>query len=199
MTVTTIPPSTRTTDFSMGAGLPSHRLWLTHAEQHLNEDLFVNALRQYVDAIAFQCLNDSPAEYEDFINDLTEVSAADAPTRNDVRFAHLLHCYADYMPSPDCELLDANIEGCQVWLSPTGTVVIDLVTTLALTELSPFDDQEVVMRALREGQHAFGSMLVGVRHLVLDAPHESSVYRPNGGGEPFLTSALNAGFIGESQ
>ena len=182
MTITTTPPSTRPNHFSMGAGLPSSRLWLASAEQYLHEDLFVNALRQYVDAIARQCLHDSPSEYEDFINDLTEVSAADAPTRNDARFAHLLHCFADYLPSPDCELLDSDIEGCQVWLSPTGAVVIDLVTTLALTELSPFDDQEVVMRALREGQHAFGSTLVGVRHIVLDAPHESSLYRPNGGG-----------------
>ena len=192
MTITAPLPSTRFTEFAVGAGLPSHRLWHPHAEQYLHEDHFVDALRKYVDAIALQCLQDSPGEYEDFINDLTEVSADDAPTRNDVRFAHLLHSYADYLPSPNCELLDVDIEGCQVWLSPLGAIVIDLVTTLALTELSPFDDQNVVMRALREGTNAFGSALVGVRHIVLDAPHESSLYRPNGGGEPFLTSSLNS-------
>ena len=179
-------------DFAVGAGFPSPRLWLSDTEQYLHEDFFVEALRQYVSAIAQRCQHDSPAEYEDFINDLTEVDGGDAPTFNDVRFAYLLHSYADYMPSPECEYLDADLDGCQVWLSPTGAVVIDLVTTLALTELAPDADQCTVMRALRVGEHAFGSNLIGVRHIVLDAAHESSLYRPNGGGEPLLTSALNS-------
>lgn len=197
MTATPAFPTARFADFSMGAGLPSRRLWLTHAEQYLHEDLFVHALRQYVDAIAGRCQHDSPTEYEDFINDLTEVDAGEAPTFDDVRFAYLLHSYADYLPSSDCELVDADIDGCQVWRSPDGAVVIDIVTTLNLTELSPADDQQAVLRSLREGDRAFGSSLVGVRLIVLDAPHESSLYRPNGGGEPLLTSALNLTVAGD--
>lgn len=192
MTIHAAPTSPPTVlDFAVGIGRASHLQSTTRTAQYLDEHALVEGLRDYIALIAEQCLHDSPTEYEDFVADLTEADSLDAPSSRNARFTYLLHAYADYMPSPDCEYLDSGIAGCHTWISPDGGVLIDIVTTLALGELSPDDDQALVMRALHTAHRAFGNSIIGARMIVLDAPYESSFFNPRGGGMPLLASDLN--------
>lgn len=178
------------TDFGFGAGRPSIDAHWSPDDRLCEEDFLVDGLRGYISAIASQCHRATPVEYEDFIADLTEVSADDAPTRRSARFTYLLHAYADAIPTPDCDYLPLSATGYQGWVSPTGRVVFDIVTTLAWTELAPADDQVLVAAALRAGAD-FGHHFAGVRLVVLDAPFESSFYYPNNAREPLRSVPLH--------
>jgi hypothetical protein len=178
------------TDFGFGAGLPSINVYWSPDDRLCEEDFLVDGLRGYLSAIASQCHRATPVEYEDFIADLTEVDSGDAPTRRSVRFTHLLHTYADYIPAPDCDYLDLSAPGYHGWVSSIGRVVFDIVTTLTWTELAAADDESLVRTALRAGAD-FGYHFAGVRLIVLDAPFESSFYYPNDAGQPLRSVPLH--------
>ena len=181
------------TDFGFGFGLPNIDTHWSSADRLCEEDFLIEGLRGYLSAIASQCHRATPVEYEDFIADLTDIGLDDAPTRRSARFTHLLHTYADYIPAPDCDYLDLPDTGYHGWVSPTGRVVFDIVTTLTWTELASDDDQCLVRSALHHGTD-FADHFAGVRLIVLDAPHESSFYRATVAGGPL--SALPLCMVG---
>lgn len=191
MTITTPFTTPEFADFALGAGVPSRHQWTPQHVRTTDEDLLVTALREYAQAIARRCLHDQPAEYEDYIADLTEVDPGDAPTARNARFTYLLHSYADYMPSPDCEFKWLG-EEYHAWQSPDCTVIVDVVTTLAWKELAGGEDEYKVFEASQAARLSFGNdLFAGVRYIVLDAPFESTWYPAQGEPQQYLTSDLN--------
>lgn len=190
MSVSTSVSRPRFTEFAASAGRPSHYRFMSHADRYVEEDFFVVALRGYARALAQQCHADDPGEYGDFVADLTEVQPGDAPTLRDVRLAYLLHSYAEYIPSPDCEFMWLG-EEYHAWQSPDSTVVVDVVTTLEWKELAHGEDEYKVFEASQQARLSFGNdLFVGVRHIVLDSPHESTWYPADGEPQPLLTSDI---------
>lgn len=195
MTIHVTRQAPTTLDFAPGSGRPSHLQFMTHDEQYRAETRLVTALRQHTRTLAQECLHHTASEYADCVIDLTDeddlTNRTDAPTFHAPRFVYLLHAYANYMPSPDCYYLDVRLPNAHAWLAPDGNVVIDIITTLAMTELSPDEDQILVIDTVLAAHELFGHALTGIRLIVLDAPYESSFYNDQGVGEPLLTCPLN--------
>ena len=80
MSITTFQASPPSDTFAVGAGRPSRIRTMTLAEHLDRETLLVETLRAYTVETARHCQHDTPAEYADFVNDLTEVEHGDAPT-----------------------------------------------------------------------------------------------------------------------
>lgn len=190
MTIHATPLAPFIDDCGLTVG-PSRTNFLSRDTLYLEEAHLVHAVRQYTKALAKNCQYDNPIQFRDSIARLLRANHGDGPRAWDVRPAYLLHAYADYVPSVDCRFTDSDLKDCHAWRTPTDGVVVDVVTTLALTELAPEDDQVLVRRTLSAASVAHGANLVGVRLIVLDAPHESTFYDPNGSDEPLLTSPLD--------
>lgn len=191
MSITTFQTSPPSDTFAVGAGRPSHIRAMT-LEEHLDrEALLVETLRAYAAETARHCQHDTPAEYADFVNDLTEVDHGDAPTTWNARLACLLFVYADYIPSPDCDFIDLNSSDYHGWRAADGRVVIDVVTTLTMTELALDHDTCTVAEASVTGHVHFDSLFAGVRLVVLDAPYESTWHPADGQPQPLLTAEIS--------
>lgn len=190
MSITTFQPSPPADTFAVGAGRPSRIRTMTLAEHLDSETLLVETLRAYTVETARHCQHDTPPEYADFVDDLTEVEHGDALTSGLARMACLLFIYADYIPSPDCDFIDLADGEYHGWQAPDGRVVIDLVTTLTMTELALDQDTCSVAEATMTGRVRFGNLFAGVRLIVLDAPYESTWHPAVGHPQPLLTSDI---------
>jgi hypothetical protein len=190
MTTIDINPSTFA-NFRIGAGRPSTARTLSRTEHLDFETALVETLRAYTNGLARDCQSDTPPEYAAFVNDLIEVDPDEAPTAWSARLACLLHIYADYMPSTECQYLDFSPSEYHGWQSPDGLVVIDVVTTLMLTELNPDGDLARVEMNARNAMALWGSLFAGVRYIVLDAPYESTWYPATGLPVPLHMSDIN--------
>lgn len=190
MSITTFQTAPPSDAFAVGAGRPSRIRTMTLAEHLDRETLLVETLRAYAVETARHCQHDTSAEYTDFVNDLTEVEHGDAPTSWNARLACLLFVYADYIPSPDCGFIDLSSSDYHGWRAADGRVVIDVVTTLTMTELALGQDACIVVEASMTGRVRFGSLFAGVRLIVLDAPYESTWHPAEGHPQPLLTSEI---------
>jgi hypothetical protein len=190
--------------FRRYAGMPSRRRHTSADDAVLAELTLVDAVRDTLVAVATRCHQDSPIGYEDFIAEIREAHPGDAPSRADARLTWLLHTYADYLPAPACIFIGGHHDGVDdgpllAWSAPTLGVVIDVVTTQALLEATPVEESALVSQASLFGAAIYGDDLVGVRHLVLDAPYESSWHPYLLDPEPLLASALNPTYLGEDE
>ena len=98
------------------------------------------------------------------------------------RLIVLTNLYADYLPSNRWRHLDLDATDCHGWVAPDGGLVVDVVTTIRMTELDEAADQYTLFDATRRANQNSALTLGGLRHIVLDAPHEST-WRP-AHGEP---------------
>ncbi|MDP3950818.1 hypothetical protein [Microbacterium sp.] len=190
MTITTLSAPSFA-DFQMGAGRPSRARILSQAEHLDNETSLVETLRFYTNGLARHCQNDTPSEYAAFVNDLIEVDPDDAPSAATARLVSLLHIYADYMPSVECDYIDYSPWQYHGWQSPAGFVVVDVVTTLTMSELNPGGDLHRVESDALAATSFWGDRFAGVRYIVLDAPYESTWYPSSGLPMPLQFADIN--------
>ena len=77
------------------------------------------------------------------------------------------------------------------WEDAQGRVVVDVLTTLTMTELAPGESEHQVHAVSRATRHLFGDRFFGVRHIVLDAPYEGSWCPADGDPQPLFLCDLN--------
>lgn len=190
MTVTATPPSSLDA-FSFGSGLPSTERLMTFDQRLEQEVDLVHTLRVYAADTAGHCHRATSDAYNAHVNDLASTHAEDSPSPRYARLASMLFVYADYIPAAECRF-DAYADGeFHGWLAQDGRVVLDVLTTLGMTELAPLQDAATVEIASVAGRLRHGSAFAGVRHIVLDAPYESTWYPADGQPQPLLTSEVN--------
>lgn len=161
MTITA-PSASISTDFSIGGGRPSRIRTHSRADLRDIETALVETLGHYTVALAAHCQHHDPTEFAYFIQDLFDVNPADAPPGWSTRIAGLLHSYADYMPSGECEFIDLGTLDFHAWAAPDGLIVVDVVTTLAMTELDPAGEAHKVANIKRSFGCALGGTFAGV-------------------------------------
>lgn len=189
------PTAADLSPFRFAAGAPSLNRVYSRSELLGFEEMLVAALRGYTTAVARRCHRASPFAYADWVAAVTRPEPNDSPTSWACRLATLLHLYADYVPSAECEFVDSFSEEYQCWRNADGEVVIDVVTTLTMTELAPGESEHKVHDASRKGNLCFGDQFLGVRHIVLDAPYEGTWCPAGGDPQPLLACDLGGSFI----
>ncbi len=201
MTITNLvnarPATTDLSPFRFAAGAPSLSRVYSRSELLGFEEMLVAALRGYTTAVARRCHRTSPFVYADRVAQLTKPDGSDSPNVWSSRLQTLLHVYADYVPSNECEFVDSFSEEYQCWENADGDVVIDVVTTLTMTELAPGESEHKVHDATRKGSLCFGDQFLGVRHIVLDAPYEGSWCPASGDPQPLHACSIDGAFFAD--
>ncbi len=181
----------RLSPFRFGAGLPSLNRLYSRDEVLGFEELLITALRGYTTAAARRCHRVDPFAYANWVQAVTRPEADDSPTSWACRLPTLLHLYADYVPSPECDFVEFGTGDTPCWIDAHGQMVLDVVTTLTMTELDPGESEHQAYMAARDAQQHLGHRFLGVRILVLDAPYESTWCPVEGDKQPLQTCDLS--------